>query len=882
MIEAQVTVLETKKKVLTDIDGNYQISLPPGTYNLRIWAEMKSGRRISSVVVEKGKTTRIDVSLGEDTKVVMQEIVVVAKPDTATEAVQLVRRQKAGTVSDAISAEQLSRTPDANASEAVKRVVGATIQDNKFVIIRGLGGRYTAVLLNGIAVPSPDPDLPTAPLDLFPTALLANLTVVKTFSPDLPGTFAGGALLIETRDYPSKFTLKLRLGTAVDSTATFRLVNDHKGGSLDFLGYDDGARDLPKEIPRDKKASGDNFTQDELAVMGRSFANNWDLYKHRAAPALGLGATIGDTVTVAGRKLGYLGTVLYGNRWTRQKAHIQLVESRNSQTGVYSPQALQQEADTGIDTAAVGALLNVGYTLSATHRLGLISMYMHNTEKSTTEVTGKDNSGLPYGINRLRFRFLERMLQFNQLTGEHAFAGGRLIMAWQGHLAFTSQKEPDSRDLLRLVPPNGPSGISTGTGSAERTFGSLQDTTGGAGVDFIVPFRPIKLKAGGAFLHSPRTSRVRRFHYEMPAITQLSSQAAFAPDNIGPGRVDFEEATNPEDGFDATRTVYNAYLMADLVRLEPFRLIGGARFDLARTELSLNQSIGTSPDVMKQINRQDRAVLPGVNAVYALSGRSNIRAAYGGTVARPHLRELSSSPYFDFVRGRVVAGNPDLIQTFIHNADLRWEMFPSGAEVLAASGFYKYFQHPIERTVAQAGDAQNVNFQNADNAHTAGLELEARMNGSRVHPKLEPLYVGANLAYVYSRVKTTDMKTGLVSYRALQGQSPYVVNVEVGYRWRGTLLSLLYNVYGRRISEAGTGGAGDVYEQPFNRLDITLNQKLSRGFTLKVSGTNLLNQQISFHQGFADDPNHTTEIFGYRPGVAGLAVLEWSYEGANK
>ena len=183
MIEAQVTVLETKKKVLTDIDGNYQLSLPPGTYSLRVWAEMKAGRRISSVVVEKGKTTRIDVSLGEDTKVVMQELVVVAKPDTATEAVQLVRRQKSATVSDAISAEQLPRTPDTNASDAAKRVVGVTIQDGNYVIIRGLGGRYIATLLNGVELPSPDPDLPNAPLDLFPAAMLANLTVTKTFSP---------------------------------------------------------------------------------------------------------------------------------------------------------------------------------------------------------------------------------------------------------------------------------------------------------------------------------------------------------------------------------------------------------------------------------------------------------------------------------------------------------------------------------------------------------------------------------------------------------------------------------------------------------------------------------------------------------------------------
>ena len=318
--------------------------------------------------------------------------------------------------------------------------------------------------------------------------------------------------MIETRDYPSHFMLKLNLGTIVDSTATFREVNTHKGGSTDFLGYDDGARSLPATVPRAQKANDDNFTPDQLAVMGRAFPNNWDLYKHRALPALGLGATVGDTVSIGGRKLGYLATFRYGNRWTRQQAHIAKVGPRNPD-GSYTPSTLQEDADIGINNTAVGGLFNAGYALSPTHRLALISMYMHNTEKTTSEVTGIENNG--NDIDRLRFRFIERMMQFNQLTGEHAFLSGRLIWTWQGHLAFTSNDEPDTRDLLRLKGGNGVYRIGFGTGTAERTFSELKDTTGGAGTDFTVPFRAIKLKAGGGFFTAPRTSRVRRFHFEV-------------------------------------------------------------------------------------------------------------------------------------------------------------------------------------------------------------------------------------------------------------------------------------------------------------------------------------------------------------------------------
>jgi len=127
---------------------------------------------------------------------------------------------------------------------------------------------------------------------------------------------------------------------------------------------------------------------------------------------------------------------------------------------------------------------------------------------------------------------------------------------------------------------------------------------------------------------------------------------------------------------------------------------------VATTDLTLGNSLGTNPAAIQSFSRRDRAVMPAVNAVLAVSERSNLRAAYGGTVARPHLRELSPTQFFDYVRGRVISGNPQLAQTYIHNFDLRWETFLSGGEVLAASAFYKYFRRPIERTAEPAVDIQ--------------------------------------------------------------------------------------------------------------------------------------------------------------------------------
>ena len=887
LIEAQVTVLPVKRRVLTDVEGHYTVDLKPGTYDLRIFAELLRPRRFTAVKVEPGRTIRLDISLGAEAeeRIAVQEVVVVARPDAATEAVQLVRRQKSSAVSDAISAEQIARTPDSNASEAVKRVVGATIQDGRYVIIRGLGGRYSLALLNGVPLPSPDPDLPSAPLDLFPSALLANLTVAKTFTPDLPGNFAGGALLIETRDYPTRFILKLRLNSVADTQATFRHVNTYQGGSIDFLGYDDGTRDLPRTIPRDRLAQAPPFSAPELTEMGRSFQNRWSLRKHNTTPSLGVGATVGDSISVAGRRLGYLATVSYSDRWARQRAHLALAGRRNPD-GSYRPSDLQQDVETGTETAAVGALVNVGYMLAPTHRLGLISLYTHSTEDSASEGTGTDNAG---GVlDRLRFRWLERRMQFNQLSGEHAFSAGKLVWNWQAHLAFTAQNEPDTRDLLRVLSGDGLYRIGFGSGAAERTFGDLHEVTAGAGTDLSVPFTAVRFKAGGGFTVSPRESRVRRFHFQPTdlGVAALPSDQAFAPANIGTAFAFSEVTQRNLDAFDATRAVYSGFAMADIVKFDPLRFIAGARYEVATTNLTIGNWMGASPSMITRLNRTDQAILPSANVVYSVSQRSNLRLAYSGTVARPHLRELSSSPYFDYVRLRATSGKQDLAQTFIHNADLRWETFLTGSEVVAASAFYKYFQKPIERTTTTAGDGQNITFNNADSAQEVGVEFEARVNGDRLHPRLTPLFLGANVSAIVSRVRVPPpagaVMPGAETTRPLQGQSPYVVNAEIGFRNESTQLSLLYNVFGRRISEVGTAGNGDVYEEAFHRLDVAWNQKLGRGLNLKLSGTNLLNQRVSYRQGEAGDTGSGVEIYGYVPGVAGLAALEWSYEGATR
>lgn len=854
-----IEVVGSDEVGITDARGRFDLRLRPGTYTLRIAGELHQRHRVRGVVVRRG-VTQLDIKLSSQA---IEEIVVTAPPDTATEAVQVVRRRKRATVSDAISAEQMSRSPDSSASDAAKRMVGATIQDGKYVVIRGLGGRYSLTLLNGVPLPSPDPDVPAAPLDLFPAALLANLTVTKTFSPDTPANFAGGALSIETRSFPSKFTLKLRTGVAGNTEASFQEISAYPGGSLDVFGYDDGTRGLPSIIPRYQLAGDPSLPVDQQNEQMTSFDNNWELTPTTAIPSGSLGVTVGNTHTIEKQRLGYFASVNYGHGYSRRISHIAKVGEDDGMGGTL-PSTLQLTDDRGTRNANLNGLLTGGWTPSPAHNVNFIGLYTHNADISASRITGIDDNTSE--IERTRMRFLEREMRFAQAIGEHGLLGGKLILGWQGNLSYVAQNEPDTRDLVRSRGEDGRWVINTGSGSSERLFSDLADNGGGGGVDLTIPFEPIKFKLGGSFLRSDRYYYARRFHFVVGGDHIFDEpNVAFAPENAD--SMLFYEATLPSDGYVATRDIGAVYAMADVVHWDPLRIVAGARLEQSTLDIGLDSRVDLMLEEEPPTRRVDDGILPSVNAVYGVTKSTNLRAAYGMTVARPNFREVAPALYYDYVRRRAIGGNPDLVETRIHNADVRWETFVGDTELVAASLFYKKFVDPIEQTVENAGSGSNVSFANARGATSYGVELEARLNLGRFVAPLHEVSIGANLALIGSQIDLMGAE------RPLQGQSPYVANLDISYDHEetGTQASILFNSFGRRIEEVGTGGAGNVYEEPFHRLDLTVSQKLPRDLKLKLAAANLLNQRAVRTQ-------DGVEIYGYDAGFAVAGSLELSVD----
>jgi outer membrane receptor protein involved in Fe transport len=878
LIEARVEVIgppaQKGNTAVTDFEGRFELPVPPGVYSLRIWFDVYPPRRVEEVVVEAGRATPLDVRLDPSAEAV-KEVVIEARADRRTEAATLSERKKAAVVSDAVSAQEMSRAPDGSASDAVKRVSAATVQDGRYIVLRGLGGRYTTTLFNGVRLPSPEPDHPSMPLDLFPTALLANMTVSKTYAPNLPGNFGGGALVLGTHQWPTGPEYKLKLSVGGDTETTFQSRPDNPGGATDFFGYGADDRALPDAVPRDRpaRAKGDTpLSPEALTAAGRSFDETWTPASVTALPNLSVSGSAADVHALPLGRLAWLAAFQFGHKQTHREATVTRAKVTDAD-GVTPRETFETES--GAEQGAVGALAHVGWAPTAAHELNLLAFHTHVGDAIAFSSSGRSESdGEDFESTRLQSIY--RSLLFAQLSGFHRFDGaGGLELRWQLHDALAARDEPDTRDLTYNVLPDGRRRYKDEALSGERFFSTLDENTVGAGFDLKLPFAPLTANAGLAAQHSDRTFDARRFRFDYVgsdvAALGLPPAELFGDALIGDG-VRLDERTLEPDAYDADARVIGVYAELDVTAVGPVRVVPGVRYEHATQSLRPGSDFASAPEGLGDIERTDDDVLPTLNVVWGVTDAQNLRAAYSKTLARPIFRELAPFLYYDFARRRSVSGNPALRLSRIHNADLRWEWFFGDDELVSAGAFYKRFQDPIEQVIVDA-DAGNLGFANAERADVFGGELEGRLSLGRLTGALRDLRLGANLALITSEItlSAADRRAQTNRSRPLQGQSPYVVNTSL--TWApdfGFEATVLYNVAGERIAEVGIQGLPDAVERSQHRLDLTASQKLPAGLSVKLGLTNLLLQPIELEQGGL--VTHHSE-----PGLSGSLSLEWKH-----
>lgn len=873
VVAASVKVVSTNAGVSTDVDGRFTLSLPTGKkYELEISAVGFTSKTISDVEVNANQVTELNINIVTATKNLESVTVKTSARKESTNA--LIQFQKnTNAVAQVISAEAIRRSPDKNTGEALKRVTGLSIQEGRYIIVRGLSDRYNQAMLNGVLLSSTEPDRKTFSFDIFPAAIVENIIVNKTFIPEYSGEWAGGLIQVNTRDIPSKGFLNVQVGTNFNTNTVGKDFYTYSGGKLDWLGMDDGTRALPNQFPT--KYSFAPLSDQQKTDLGKSVAaKSW-------APVLkdNFLETFGQSFQVNGgfatkflkKDLGGVVTVTYNRspkNLSYQNSFFSITDNKADASFHYLNNKYTQDI-------LWGALGNFSLRLNPNHKISFKNMINVNSSDYTTLRTGKNfefNSTQGENVKAYEYGLKNNTFFNTQLNGEDNFPSLKSKLNWFGSFTILDQYIPQQRRLFYSQDPNSPNApylallsntLSQASGSVY--YANLNDYIYNFGGDVTKDFsflggRKQSVKGGYNFQIKDRLYDARPFSIYLPSdnptLKALDPSSIFNVQNFGTAsnQFHFDELSGTYFRYLANTILNAGYLQFDNNFTDWLRIVWGVRYE------NYDQLLGSTHKSDPRFNYSKVGdFLPAINSTFKLDNKTNLRVAASQTIIRPEFRELMPTAYYDFEINATVIGNPNLKRTKVSNLDLRYEVYPRAGELFTAGVFYKYFDNPIELAFNQTGAGGSSTFNYLDNegisAQSYGAELEFRKKLDFI-PKLKRFTVSGNASYIYNRVKFREKSLD----RPMQGQSPYVINASLQYDVEelGLYTTLLFNEVGRRILYVGNEQLPPVWEAPRPLLDAQVAKKIMKSKAeIKLNVTDLLNQTARFYHDLDNNKKYT-------------------------
>ncbi|HYD54970.1 MAG TPA: TonB-dependent receptor [Gemmatimonadaceae bacterium] len=839
-----VQVVGTTIGTVTGVDGRYVIAgVRAGTVTLHARRLGFQAKTVTGLMLDEGRTLEQMIALPEATVQLSATVVTAARERGSVSAALDAQRNATGVV-NAVTAEQIQRSPDSDAAQAVQRVSGVTVQDGRYVQVRGLGERYTTTSLNGARLPSPEPERKVVPLDLFPSGLLQSVTTTKNFTPDLPGDFSGATVDIKTREFPAERQVSLSLSTGINDAVTGRTMVAAPSLGLDWLGFAGGDRGLPASVGT---AGLDAvLPQAEVRKLVGAFRNAWSPRASSAAPNASLGASVGGNAPVGGHDVGYVASLSYARA---QEARLDERRAYADATGG-GREIDRFDGRTGRASVLWGGIMNLSTMLGSRSRLSLNNTYNRTADSEARSESGfSENLGQRLLVDRLRF--VERSVFSSQLAAQHQLSATHRT-DWSLTASGVERNEPDRSEFVRVEQPDAAPFWLDASEAAVRTFGALAERSFAGSLDHAWQFGGTRheLKAGALARYTTREASNRVFSIQAPDMPLESRrrdpEQIFAEAAAGAGGATLRLVPLSQGGsYEASDAVGAGYAMVKLGLGARADVVGGARVERSRMEVIAEPTVGRA--VRTQPTYTD--VLPSLLVNLRLTDAQNLRVGASQTLARPEYRELAEVQYRDVIGAENVLGNPALKRTRIQNADLRWEWYPSADEVLSVGLFAKRFQDPIERIFLGTSGTRIVTFVNAERADNLGVELEARKHLGFLGAAFRPLTVFSNATIMRSTIEIDASTRAAEESRAMVGQAPYVVNAGVTWAATRTSATLLFNRVGRRIVSASERPLPSVYEEARDVLDLSVRFPLLRGVSGRLDAKNLLDAAYVQTQG---------------------------------
>lgn len=863
IIGAVVSVKGTTLGTSADLEGNFELpKLSVGKYTISVSFIGYKVLTLQNVDVYPNQTTLLNLKIEQDTQV-LEEVKVVGQRMTFSDVSVITEIKQAEVVAVGISAEQIGKTQDRDAAQVIRRVPGVTIYDDRFVNIRGLNERYNTVMLNDAISPSTEVDTRAFSFNLIPSGAIDRMIVYKSPSADLPADFSGGVIKVYTKTVPDGNKFQVGFQTNYRSGTTFQTVTDYAGGSLDWLGFDDGTRKLVSSFPSQRQIVSSPTSKENITAF-QGLSDYYNPIQKTLLPDIRANVLYTKKIRLSFADFTNYTSLNYSNT---QNAYMnQPIVFKRYENDVFAENLPNDFSDKVYqNNVRIGLMSNFALLINNKNKIEFRNLFNQLSTKETTSRGGATDN--VYALAGNSFRFDSRSIYSGQLSGTHDLSERKEIN-WNVGVGITNRVEPDTRRFVQSkvnatdeFQLNVPTQSSPTLEQSSRFFSTLNEYVGMASGYFENKLgenleNPIKIKTGFYAELKSRDFQARWFGYVNPfrVSTNVSPDVFFAPARITSEGTYLNEGTNYDDQYSA-QNINTAAYFTTTIPYKNFKLTAGARGEYNIQSLD-SYKRGSGRPVNVELTKFN--VLPSTNLSYNFSDKSLLRGAWGITLNRPEFRELAPFTYYDFNLNASKTGNPNLINATVNNFDLRYELYPSKSELFSVGIFYKSFKNPIEQVIRYSGSGVNFSYANVDVANSKGVELEVRKNFDNVFENaiLKRFNLLVNASLIQSSVKST---TGTSSFgeRQLQGQSPYIVNTALFYNdtKHGFQVNVIYNLIGSRIVYVGDKNADnpnglypDQYELPRNMLDFSISKTLSDKIDLKAGVQDVLNNPYRIYQ----------------------------------
>ncbi|WP_372757006.1 TonB-dependent receptor domain-containing protein [Mariniflexile sp.] len=868
---ANVLVKGTTKGTTSDFDGNYSLELAPGTHTIIFSFIGYDAKQLTDVVVKSGQVTDLNVSLAPSSAL-LSEVVITTTARRNTEQSVLNLQKNSATLMDGLSIESIKKTGASSIASAIKSVPGVSVQEGKFVYVRGLGDRYTKSILNGMDIPGLDPDKNTIQMDIFPTNILENIIIVKSASAELPADFTGGVVDIITKDIPSKKQMQFSVSGGFNPSMHFKnnYVN-YKGGNTDFLGFDDGTRALPinrlQKIPN--PAASNNGS---LEPITRAFNSQLATTTSTSSPDFSIGFSYGNQFEIGGNKLGLIASLDYKNTTSFYEGFENGIYQKPEENDTYELRFdRRQQGDLGTNNVLASILTGLTYkTQNSKYRLNLLHIQNGESRAALFDQTTEISNAIDVVKDNLEYT--ERSISNILLSGLHTSEDASFTTEWNLSPSLSRVYDKDVRLTTFIEDDFGNYTISSDAGFPARIWRDLEEINAVGKLDFTKKYtlfnKKASLKFGGLYSYKQREYSI--YNYDVGFINISPSEFNGNPDAILSSENIWTRASNsgsyirgnyePANSFDANQNTASGYISNEFKIGEKLRTILGLRTEYFASYFTGQNNSGSVVFNNSQL-LDELDFFPSANLIYAINDNLNFRGSYSKTTARPSFKEKSLVQITDLLTGTIFLGNIDLQPSYIDNFDFRMEIFGEDSQMFAISSFYKKFKDPIELVAFSVTAPNQFTPRNSPSASVLGLEFEARKHFGFISEGLKNLKLNLNVSIIESEI---EMAKGagqeyesrqifardneiIEDTRALQGQSPFLINTGLSYENPsiGLESAVSFNVQGKTLEVVGFGKNPDVFVQPFNSLNLNFSKTIgeSKNSTISLKVDNILDEK---------------------------------------